>query len=114
MFVKITAVEYKAEIALINACPVSICIFKLWFDFFCIGRLVCFQKSFLFRHNERIGAAAIPYTGLGIILFRADTAQGLPAAHTDKVHFNARIFFKFAGNHFRRLFYDSHVYGDFF
>ena len=70
MFVKITAVEYKAKIALINACPVSIRIFKLRFDFFRIGRLVCFQKSFLFRHNERIGAAAIPYTGLGIILFQ--------------------------------------------
>ena len=61
-------------------------------------------------------SALPPYHTLawGIILFRADTAQGLPAAHTDKVHFNARIFFKFAGNHFRRLFYDSHVYGDFF
>ncbi len=114
VFLKPAGVQNKAQIALVNAGPESFRILEFGFDLFCIGGLVSFQQAFLFRHDEAVGAAAVPQAGLGIVLFRADTAQGLAAGHTHEFHFDAGIFFKLGSHHLGCLFYDTHVHNQFF
>ena len=114
VFLKPAFVQDKAQIALVNSGPEAFRILEFGFDLFRVGGFVSFQQAFFFSHDEAVGAAAVPQAGLGIVLLRADTAQGLAAGHTHEFHFDAGIFFELGSHNLSRLFYDTHVHNQFF
>ena len=114
VFFKPAFVQDEAQIALVNAGPESVRILEVCFNLFRVGGFVSFQQAFFFGHDEAVGAAAVPQAGLGVVLFRADTAQGLAAGHTNKFNFDAGIFFELGSDYFSSLFYDTHVHNQFF